>query len=246
MKTLTIDIETTPNLAYVWSLWRQNVALNQIHSTGEVMAFAAKWSGEDEVIFRSTFHDGKKRMLKEAHRLLSAADVVVTFNGVKFDLPWLRTEFLLAGMKPPSTWVDVDLLPVVQRHFRFPSNRLAYVSKALELGDGKMDAGGFDLWVDCLAGDPDAWAKMRAYNKQDVVVTELLHEKLRPYMPRHPNPALYADAAVDRCACGSDRLQRRGFAYTNLSKYQRYQCRDCGRWMRGARRLAGVDARGAA
>ena len=33
--------------------------------------------------------------------------------------------------------------------------------------------------------------------------------------------------------CGSENLQRRGFATTTVGKYQRYQCKDCGGWLRG-------------
>ena len=36
MKILGLDIETAPNTAHVWSLWKQNIAINQIVNTGRV------------------------------------------------------------------------------------------------------------------------------------------------------------------------------------------------------------------
>ena len=43
MKTLTLDIETAPQVAHVWGLWQQNVGLPQLLESGYVMCFAAKW-----------------------------------------------------------------------------------------------------------------------------------------------------------------------------------------------------------
>src|SRR6478752_6173831 len=102
MRILTIDIETSPNLAHVWQLWQQNVSLSQLQKAGEVMCFAAKWYGTEEVEYYSTFHDGKSEMLAEAYRLLEEADVVVHYNGVRFDIPHLNREFLEIGQTPPA------------------------------------------------------------------------------------------------------------------------------------------------
>ena len=65
---------------------------------------------------------GKKKMLKEIHAMLDEADVVVTFNGDKFDLKILNQEFLMAGLGPASPYKSVDLYKVVKRKFRFTSN----------------------------------------------------------------------------------------------------------------------------
>ncbi|MGL4178305.1 MAG: ribonuclease H-like domain-containing protein [Dermatophilaceae bacterium] len=246
MRVLVIDIETSPNQAYVWGLWNQNVGLSQLQHPGEVIAFAAKWVGRPKIHFASVYHHGKQEMLDRAHALLSEADIVVTYNGVKFDMPWLRTEFAVAGMPPPSPWVDVDLCALVKRTFRFPSNKLAYVTQALGL-ETKEETGGFQLWLDCMTGAPAAkkaaWAKMKSYNTQDVVVTEQLMERIRPHVKTFPVPSLYHDSSVDVCRCGSEDLAPQGYSYTALSKFQRYRCRECGAWSRGAKALARIDVR---
>ncbi|CAJ6797142.1 RNase H superfamily protein [Burkholderia pseudomallei] len=38
-RILSLDIETSPILGYVWSLWKQNVSLNQIHSEWCILSF---------------------------------------------------------------------------------------------------------------------------------------------------------------------------------------------------------------
>jgi hypothetical protein len=60
MKTLYLDIETTPIKAYVWGLWDQNVSINQIIEPTEMLCFGARWGGSKKVIFKSVHHDGKK------------------------------------------------------------------------------------------------------------------------------------------------------------------------------------------
>lgn len=242
MRILTLDLETSPNIAHVWGLWQQNVSLNQLMESTQVISWAGKWYGDKKVEFWSEFHHGKEAMLERAHAVLDEADAVVGFNHKSFDMKHLRREFAEQGWLPPSPWKDIDLLAVVKANFRFPSNKLQYVSTALGL-KGKVQHSGHDLWVRCMAGEETAWATMRRYNKQDVVLTEQLYEKLLPWIHNHPSVAL--DNGVDGCnRCGSTNLQRRGFDTTSLGKFQRYQCQDCGGWLRGGKREEFVDLRG--
>lgn len=244
MRVLYLDIETSPIEAYTWGLWQQNVAINQIIKPTQMLSFAAKWRGKKNKLFFSTHHNGQAEMREAAHNLLDEADVLVTFNGLKFDVPHLKREFVEAGMTPPSPWKDLDLCNVVKRQFRFPSNKLQYVSTALGL-DGKVQHSGFSLWTDCLAGDEKAWAQMRKYNIQDVVLLEELHDRIMPYIHNHPHYGLHTDPDKQTCArCGSTKLQRRGWAYTGLGKYRRYQCTGCGGWSRGKKAVDMVDVRG--
>src|SRR5690606_13551645 len=102
VKILTLDIETRPNLAYIWGLWDQNAGLNQVAEFGSVISFAAKWHGKKPVEFRSDFHDGHTAMVQRAWELIDEADVVVGYNSKSFDMKHLKREFVLAGMTPPS------------------------------------------------------------------------------------------------------------------------------------------------
>lgn len=245
MRVLTLDIETSPNLAHVWSLWNQNVGLPQLLDASEVMCFAAKWLDEDDTTFSSGHRDGYGAMVHRAHELLSEADVVVTYNGDRFDLPHLNREFLRAGLTPPAPYASVDLLKEVKKTFRFQSNKLDHVAGQLELG-GKVKHEGHELWVNCLRGDEEAWRQMETYNRHDVVLTEKLFDRLRPWLRSLPHPGLYDGNDLDGCpACNSGNLVRRGFAHTRLGSYQRYRCEDCGKWSRGGKRVAGVDLRAA-
>lgn len=238
MKILFLDLETSPNLAYVWGLWDQRVAINQLVESTEVICFGARWFGEKKVTFRSVHHHGKEEMLKEMHRLLDEADVLVGWNSQSFDSKHMKREFLEAGMLPPSPYKEMDLMRTVKSQFKFPSNKLDYVSQRLGVG-AKVKHSGFDLWLACMAGNKKAWAEMKEYQLQDVNLLVDLYEKLKPWIKNHPDAALYAGVEDGCTNCASTNLQRRGVARTVSSVYQRYQCNDCGKWMRGTRSVSG-------
>jgi hypothetical protein len=232
MKKLTIDIETSPNLAYVWGLWDQNVGLNQIESVGSVICFAAKWHGSKKVMYYSDHHHGHDTMVKEAWALMSEADALIHYNGKAFDVKHLQREFLLAGLGPAAPHIDIDLLSVARRQFKFPSNKLQHVSEALGLG-GKLQHTGFDLWRDCMMGDDKAWSLMKKYNIQDVQLTEKLYDRLLPWIPNHPNEALFMQDP-DACPqCGNKgTLLSNGVRANRTMTYRRFFCTSCGAWPR--------------
>jgi uncharacterized protein YprB with RNaseH-like and TPR domain len=243
MKILYLDIETTPNLAYVWGLWNQNVSINQIVSSTEILCFGARWHGQKSVIFKSIHHDGKKEMLKEIHRLLDEADVLVGWNSKAFDSKHLKRELLEAGMKPPSPYKEMDLMLAVKSQFKFPSNKLDYVAQTLGVG-AKVQHSGFDLWVKCMAGDKKAWAEMKKYQVQDVNLLVDLYEKLKPWIPNHPNRKLYDQLVVGCVVCGSQKLQSRGYEVSSTGRYRRFQCTDCGKWQKSKKAEGTSDTRG--
>jgi DNA polymerase elongation subunit (family B) len=244
MRILICDIETAPILAHTWGLYNVNVSLNQVMESGRVLCFAAKWTDSKQIMFHSEFEHGREEMLKAAWDLFDQADVVVGWNSKKFDCPWLQGEWARMGWTPPSPFAQVDLCDVVKRTFRLTSNKLDYVASEF-LGHRKESTGGHGLWVKCLAGDPKAWALMRKYNKKDVQLTGELYERLLPWVKSLPNPALYnGTTAQHTCPqCASTNLTREGYAYTALSRFQRYRCSDCGRWSRSGKRVEGVDLR---
>jgi DNA polymerase elongation subunit (family B) len=232
MKVLLLDIETAPNLVHVWGLYEQNVAINQIQASGYVLCWAAKWYGDKDVMFDSVHHSKPKRMVSRIHKLLDEADVAVHYNGTKFDIPTLNKEFVLHGLTPPAPYKQVDLLRTARGQFRFPSNKLDYISQALGLGK-KHEHKGHELWVQCMAGNVEAWKTMEAYNRQDVVLLEKVYDRLRPWIRSHPNHSTHDEPGIPVCpSCGHHHLQRRGVARTVANIYARYQCMNCGGWSR--------------
>lgn len=238
MRILLVDIETAPNLAAVWGLFDQNISPQHLMASSYVLCWTAQWYGKPRLMFDSVQRSTKRAMLGRMHTLLEEADIVVHFNGRKFDIPVLNKEFIKLRYGPPAPYRQVDLYQVCKHAFRFESNKLAYILKTLGIGS-KLEHEGFELWMKCMGlrsyTKPvieRAWKVMERYNRRDVFEMNKLYTRLLPWIDRHPSHGAHAD--IKCCPkCGSENLQARGFAVTVAMKYQRYQCKDCGGWARG-------------
>lgn len=248
MKILILDIETKPPLLYAWPpLYDLHAGVEQVQERGRMICFAAKWLGQKKVMFHSEYKDGFEDMVQVCRDLLDEADLVVHFNGQSFDEKHMATEIWLLKAPLPSPFQRWDLKTLVQKNFRLDSNKLAYVSRVLDIGE-KLKHEGWALWQGWIDGDPKYIRIMERYNRKDVTLTEELLLEVWDYLPvRIPNPLEDAETGVvqDLCPyCGSDHREKRGFHYTTVSKYQRYRCLDCGRYYRDTKRLAGATTKG--
>jgi len=249
MKILTLDIESAPSKVYRWSLFgNDTTSVNQIEDAGHLLCFAWKWRGDDLLRFgrAERYRTAEESdSLKRLWYALDDADIVVTYNGKKYDIPKLNSAFLEAGLGPPSPYHQVDLYTVIRKNFGEVKNSLEYVSQKY-LGVGKTPHEGFDLWVKCMAGDEDAWARMREYNMNDVVITEQLYDKLLPWIPNHPNVLLFEDDRVGIACprCASTSYHKEGFKVASTRVYQQYQCNTCRAWFRDTRSFDGTSVTG--
>jgi hypothetical protein len=230
-RILFLDIETRPAVGYAWGLWDVTIGVDQIIDRGGTICFGAKWLGEKRNIFYSDWQHGHEEMVRQAHRLISEADAVVTFNGDKFDLPKLQGEFIVANLPPPPPVTSIDVYKAVKK-FGFLSNKLAFVGPLLT-GDDKIKHEGFRLWTSVLAGDKKAQKKMQRYCIQDVVLLEKVYLRVRPYIRNHPHMAMTGPLQCG--ACQSHRIQSRGVRRTKSTFIQRLHCQACGAWQDGKR-----------
>lgn len=236
-----LDIETSPIVAYVWGLWRQNVGLNQIHTDWSILSFSYKWLGEKKVLHHNTGGRGPSKVrddvaiMKLLWAVLNEADIIIAQNGVSFDIKKINARFIELGIMPPAPFKVVDTMLEARKIAKFTSNRLAWLSEILTdtpKSEHKRFPG-FELWTECLADNAEAWKEMRKYNDIDIRATEKVYLQLRPYIIGHPNVAAYDDDDTRRCPkCGSSTMQRRGLALTQTGQYQRYQCGSCSGWSR--------------
>lgn len=236
-KVLVYDIETAPIVAHVWSLWKNDVGLNQIQSDWHLLSWAAKWLDDppSKIMYqdqrgRRNIQDDK-HLLKGIWKLLDECDIVVTQNGKGFDQKKLNARFIMSGFKPPSPYKHIDTCEIAKRHFGFTSNKLQYLTGKLckkyqKLTD-KRKFPGHALWVECMKGNLSAWREMEKYNKYDVLSLEELYQIMSPW-GNNINFNLYHDDCETICNCGSTNFKKNGNAYTSNGKYQRFKCHDCG------------------
>lgn len=229
-KILSLDIETRPAVVYTFQAYDVNISPEQVIDPGGVLCFAAKWVGQREMFFASTWTHTQIEMLEQLRTLLAEADAVISYNGNRFDLPKIQGEFALAGLVPPAPVTSIDVLKAVKK-LGFMINKLAYIGPLLGLGR-KLKHEGFGLWRSVCEGDPKAQDRMMRYNKQDVILLEKLYVRIKPYIQDHPH---LGDEKGLCGSCGSNHQQKRGWRRTKFFKTERLQCMDCGAWSTGKR-----------
>jgi DNA polymerase elongation subunit (family B) len=177
-----------------------------------------------------------KKILKSIWKLLDEADIVVGHNSDQFDVKVLNARFIKNGMKPPSSFKKMDTKKLSKKHFRFMSNKLAYLTDSLcrtkKSSHGKFP--GFSMWEQCLKGNKEAFKEMKAYNIVDVTSMEELFLKILPW---ENSDIFNTYQNEDSCTCGNKKFKKSGFIYTTKAKYQRYKCTKCGSESRGIENL---------
>src|SRR5271154_1089112 len=181
-KVLLLDIETAPNLSWVWGRWEQNVI--DVHTDWYMLSFAWKWQGTDIVRCRA-LPDYPKIYAKDRENdhdlvldlwdLLDKADIVIAHNGDAFDLKKSFARFAFHRMKPPSPFKTIDTLKIARKFFKFDSNKLDDLGHTLGCGR-KLPHTGKHLWLGCMHGKAGAWALMKRYNQHDIILLERVYE----------------------------------------------------------------------
>jgi len=232
-KVLLYDIETAPNLVHTWGIYEQNVL--EVVRPWYILCFAYKWLDEPTTkVIALTDYEREYRkdpindyhVVKALHELFNEADIIIAHNGNQFDQKKVQARFLVHGFDPPMHYRQIDTLKEARKHFKFDSNRLNDLGVTLGLGE-KVDTGGYSLWKGCMAGDEKSWAKMKRYNKQDVVLLEKVYKALRPWIANHPNIATLNGDRAGCPKCGGFDWQKRGVRRNKTTSYQQYQCNLC-------------------
>lgn len=233
------DLETSPEEALVWGRWKQNVADCQVKRYSHILTCSYAFNDGEPIGVKLTPEDVQNEddltAVVDMALAINHADVIVTFNGKKFDLKYLKTRMLKWGLPPLKPVKHIDLFEQAKRHFRFPSNSMDNICKYLGYSTLKIKTD-FDLWKRCLSTNDNissiALEEMLKYNKKDVDVTRNLHKGMNGWITgtnigtivNHKQP----ENSTLRCKCGSDDIQpEQGFHYTSMNGFQLYRCVSC-------------------
>lgn len=223
----------------MWGQWDQNV-IEQV-TPWYILCFSYQWFGQKTVhaVALPDFpeyvvdREDDSALLTKLAGLLDEADVVVGHNADRFDIRKVNARLAINDMPAPSTYQTIDTLKVARRHFAFNSNRLDDLGQVLNVGR-KASHTGFGLWKGCMQGDPASWTVMKKYAKQDIRLLVAVYERLRPWMRSHPSLNMLAGESSHCPTCNAEpvNLKRRGFQYSKVNIYQRWQCHACGSYCR--------------
>jgi DNA polymerase elongation subunit (family B)/DNA-directed RNA polymerase subunit RPC12/RpoP len=258
-RILTFDIETSRAIVEVFGLFKNDyISIDRVKMPSRILCYSARWlgDGEEDGLFGSSWEDGDedayKEMVTSIWELLDSADMVVTWNGDRFDNQWIEAEANRLGLSRPAPYKSVDLMKIQKRHFKagIMSQKLQWSARHW-LRDSKTPHGGRDLWDDIRYGSDaekaTAQAVMKEYCEHD---TKLTQDMLFHYLPYiKVNTALYRhdpDDEVMRCTkCGKSgemHIHDKPY-YTGAFAYNQYRCGNCGSLSRGKRNITGTELR---
>ncbi len=229
---LFYDIESAPNLGYIWGRYEQTViAYKQERS---LLSVAWKWLGDKQVSFATVEGDkDDKDLCLLIKGLYNESDIVVAHNGDEFDQKVVRARMLYHNIAPHKILTTIDTKKVAKAYFSFNGNDLKGLAKFLNLPH-KLETTGFELWLKCMRGDAKAWREMVRYNKRDVIVLEKLYKRFLPWINNHPNIARILnphDVYGKKCpTCASSRVGMKGKRANARTIQQQWKCKDCGRY----------------
>jgi hypothetical protein len=137
---------------------------------------------------------GEAAMLEALHDRLSEADVLVTFNGRRFDWPILEARFIMSRMRPAPPEAHHDLMSAARRLWHRPlgTYRLSVIERAalgIERADDIDSAEIPGLYLDYLrTGDTAALEPVFAHNRQDVLCLLHLRRRVRRWVEDGEDP----------------------------------------------------------
>ncbi|MGB9930043.1 MAG: ribonuclease H-like domain-containing protein [Methanosarcina sp.] len=119
--------------------------------------------------------------LEEVINEFSKYKLLVSFNGARFDLPFIKSEF----PEIEFNQLHIDLLYPLKRIGYSGGLKTIEIALGIERDADTKDITGFDairLWKQYLRGDQEALEKLIKYNKQDIVNLKTIIELTYPKM----------------------------------------------------------------
>jgi hypothetical protein len=233
-RILIYDIECSPELSWTYPPeWQTSVI--RMEDRQKLMSFSYKWYGENKIYHRSladmptfdTDHQDDSLLARELHDVMEAADIVMGHNNFSFDNKMANMFFVVNGIEPIPPYKVIDTKRMATSLFKFPSNKLDNLARLFSI-KGKTETTIGSLWYKCyVEKDKKAYELLKDYNNQDVIVTEQLYEKMRPFMHQHPSLSRIS-GEYDSCPrCGGYSFRIKAYRTTNTARYHQYQCNEC-------------------
>ena len=130
--------------------------------------------------------ESEEKLLLQIEKVLLDFDIIITWNGNNFDIPYIRERFkkILGRNISLKTVAHIDFMKRFQKLFQSDVNirswSLNFISNYF-LGDQKVDHTGYgmyDMWRLSFEDDPKTKTMFRSYNMHDCKLLYRLEEKL--------------------------------------------------------------------
>lgn len=173
---------------------RLNIAVLDIETTdldanyGYVLcAVVKKYAGPmwtfriDSNTFNGELIGDDRKLIRELVSKLKEFDVIVTWNGNRFDMPFINTKLIRYGLKPLGLKYYRDLCAIARARFRTSNNRLRTWGNFL-LGASRKTFTTSRIRLDAIRGKKYALDFIVNHCRIDVEETERLYKKMLPFL----------------------------------------------------------------
>jgi len=218
----------------------ESAGVNALKSDlGFVLMVGYKWLHEKEAKIitikkKHLKHFDDRDVLRRFSTIYTRADITVAHFGSVFDRRFIQGRLLIHDLPPIPQTIMRDTCMIARSVANYSSNRLVALGKTLDLEAQKIEKGtGWpQWWFGAMQGNMQSIRDMAHYCKGDVLATEKLYLRLRPFDNAHPK----LDLRSARCGSCGGHTERRGYRYTKTRRYARLQCLNalCQKWSQGA------------
>jgi hypothetical protein len=235
-RILILDVERLPGISkqYWWDrgdLKQRYIHFETVERQPRTTIVCAKWYNRPNVIRLAEWdRGGRLKFLRNVHRLMEQADIIVGHNIDNADIPWLKGDLHIeAGLPPLPPFKTVDTLKVLRREFKsgVPFKGLDAFCQIVGI-PSKTDHYDREAMECAVGGSVEHQRRLTEYCAGDVVATQGLLDFLRPHIKNHP--ALFVTGrdkltTCHRCGHQTEVIPRRYVA--NVLTYTMRRCTSC-------------------
>ncbi len=244
---LFMDTENAPNVAVTWGIHDQRISYKDIIHEWFLLSAQWAWNNSKKINTVSILDDKKRfkkdfrddyHVVKTIRDVISEADIVIGHNVKGHDLKKIQAKIIEYDIMPLKMPIIIDTYQW-SKQFGFTSRKLGDLCSKLDLTEKLSHEPG--LFLKASMGDPEAIKDIVTYGIGDIPTLRELYYKLLPHAPTKFNKNLFRGDGVQCCPkCGGDNFQSRGFSFTIVGKFNRYQCMDCGGWFKSGKSVKRV------
>jgi DNA polymerase elongation subunit (family B) len=235
-KILIYDIETSQAVFKRFWTGKGYLGTRDMIEEPQILTIAYKWFGEDKVHAIEWKNKSDKSLIKEFVDIYNQADLVVGINNNEFDNRWVNARAAKYGFDIDSNIKSFDIQRKAKSKFRLPGYSMEFMCDYFGVPTQKYKHSGINMWnaIENTKGDyskeeeKEAMAEMVHYNKQDVLATEDLYNRLRPYFEQVTHLGVLKGCTKLSCVeCGGYNLKLHKTVITASGIIQRVmKCKD--------------------
>ena len=254
VNAVTLDVERIPGRHSTWHrgqtitgpFWDLNeikgwtgkrIHADDVSEWPRTICAAWKWYDQEGVEFAAEWQvGGYDGFMRAVWEVFDQADLIIGHNADRFDARHLMGGWAEMGLPAPSPCKVVDTLKIARGTFAYESNTLDALNKRLGI-DAKTDKYDVKIARAAVNGDREAQAVLESYNRGDIVASEALFDRLRPYARNIPHLGMWSDDEMACPSCGSTMTATGKTVHANVQRYEHLHCDNCGAHARGTARL---------